>query len=119
MYKVNELTGHQSFESTFTHEGVAVDVVITQSALHYIEDKNMSLYEITSDVALSAEDALDLASGSVYAVTNPFMNTSLVASIQTQGDGILISVIRAFDYIKDEYRGTVNVFGLDGVYGQA
>lgn len=119
MYKTNELTGHQSFESTFTHEGVIIDVVITQSALHYIEDKNMSLYEITSDVALSAEDALDLASGSVYAVTNPFMNTSLVASIQTQGDGILISVIRVFDYIKDEYRGTVNVFGLDGVYGQA
>lgn len=119
MYKVNEITGHRSFESTFSHEGIAVDVVITQSAVEYIEDKNMSIYEVTSDVALSAEEALGLAPGSVFAVTNPFMNTSLIASVQASGTDVVISVIRVLDHIKDTYNGVVGVFGLDGVYGQA
>lgn len=116
MYKVNELTGHQSFEGTFLHEQTRIDVVITESALQFLEDKNMSIYETMADVALGADQYLELPHGTVFAIENPFMNTAHVCSIEADGPYILVNVIKPFDRLREQYRGAKSVFALDGTY---
>ncbi len=81
-------TTQQTFEEKVIVSGMSARFILSLNALHKIEDGNLSQYEILADLCLASDQVLDLKNGNAFAVVNPMMDTSLVATINSE-DGIL------------------------------
>lgn len=77
-----------TFEQKVIVSGMNARFILSEKALQKIEDANLSQYEILADLCLASDQVLGLKNNDAFAVVNHFMDTSLVAFIQSE-DGIL------------------------------
>jgi len=92
-------TQAHTFEDKVIVSGMNAKFIIPEKPLQKIEDMNLSQYEILADLCLASDQVLDLKNGDAFAIVNPFMDTSIVATIQAEDGMLYYEVIDVLNHV--------------------